>query len=139
MPTPRTAFGDTAHDEAGAEGDLTYQDETRDQQMKRIAIGLSIAAALFLAIACSEDHDHEGEDHDHGEMPASCEAFHDACVKAESLGGLAAECHDLTHKEGLTESECAAKKNECTAACTLPAAPDAQAPDAGSRDAATGG
>lgn len=102
--------------------------------MKRIAVSLSITAALSLAVACSDDHDHEGEDHDHGAMPASCDAFHEACVKAESLGGKAAECHDLTHKEGVTEAECSAKKAECTAACTL-----TSSPDAGSRDAATGG
>ncbi|MBK8215780.1 MAG: hypothetical protein IPK71_18775 [Myxococcales bacterium] len=107
--------------------------------MKHMVTALSITAALSLAIACSDDHDHEGEDHDHGAMPASCEAFHEACVKAESLGGKAAECHDLTHKEGVTESECAAKKSECTAACALTAPPDAGGPDATSRDVATGG
>lgn len=107
--------------------------------MKRTAIALSITAALSLAVACSDDHDHEADDHDHGPMPASCEAFHEACVEAEALGGKASECHDLTHKEGVTEAECAAKKAECTAACKLAPTPDAGGSDAAIADAAKGG
>jgi len=67
--------------------------------------------------ACSDDHDH---DHDHdgeGAFPPSCEAFHDACVKVMQSNAKAKECDDFAHAEGRTEAECAAKKDECVAAC----------------------
>lgn len=51
-------------------------------------------------------------------MPASCEAFHDDCVKVMQSNEKARECDEFSHAEGRTEEECAAKKGECVAACT---------------------
>ena len=68
--------------------------------------------------ACSDDHDHDHDgDHAH-EMPPSCEAFHEACVRVMQSNDKARECDDFSHGEGRTEQECAAKKDECVAACT---------------------
>lgn len=87
---------------------------------------MSLAVAFLCLVACSgDDHDHDDHDHDHGHdedvtLPASCEAFHDACISAEEAGvaSPAAEaCHELVHKKGITEAECAAEKDECLTAC----------------------
>jgi hypothetical protein len=63
-------------------------------------------------------------------MPASCEAFHDDCVKLVKTSPKAKECDDLSHQEGVTEAQCAAKKNECVQACKPGGAVDAGAGDA---------
>lgn len=80
-----------------------------------------VALLMATAAGCSDDHDHDHEDGDgHGEMPPSCEAFHEACVRAMASSAAAAACDEFTHGEGRTEEECAAKKDECVAACTPP-------------------
>jgi hypothetical protein len=70
---------------------------------------------VVVTAACSDDHDH---DHADDAMPPSCEAFHEACVRASKSNPAAAECDDFTHGAGRTEAECAAKKDECTATCS---------------------
>lgn len=82
-----------------------------------LALGL-LGGPLY---ACSDDHDHEhegGEHEHHHDMPPSCEAFHDDCVKVMKSNDKARECDEFSHAEGRTEEECAAKKDECVAACT---------------------
>ncbi|MBX3203311.1 MAG: hypothetical protein KF850_04065 [Labilithrix sp.] len=89
-------------------------------KVRSLSVGL-LALGLLVGplYACSDDHDHEGEEHDHHhEMPASCEAFHDDCVKVMQSNEKARECDEFSHAEGRTEEECAAKKGECVAACT---------------------
>lgn len=79
-----------------------------------IALGL-LAAPLY---ACSDDdHDHDHEGHSDENLPASCEAFHEKCVALSETNTKAKECDDFVHVEGRTEAECAAKKDECVAAC----------------------
>jgi hypothetical protein len=82
-------------------------------------LGVAVAAPLT---ACDDDHDHDHDDgaageHGHDEMPASCEAFHDDCVRVMQTNAKAAECDEFSHGEGRTEEECATKKDECVAAC----------------------
>lgn len=52
----------------------------------------------------------------------SCEAIDDACDPHEEEGGLAKECHDLAEASATSEAACAARKDECLAACPPPAA-----------------
>lgn len=99
--------------------------------MKTRSFVVGALVALFAAVpllACDDDHDHDhdGHRHDEGALPESCEAFHEICVRAMKDQPGAAECDEFTHVEGRTETECAAKKDECLAICT-------------GADAATGG
>ncbi|MBX3259510.1 MAG: hypothetical protein KIS78_16750 [Labilithrix sp.] len=90
---------------------------------RSLSVGLLVLGLLGGPLyACSDDHDHEheGEDeHGHEEsIPPSCEAFHEDCVRVMQSNAKAKECDDFAHGEGRTEEECAAKKDECVAACT---------------------
>lgn len=87
-----------------------------------LTVGLLILGLLGAPLyACADDHDHDhdhrGEEHSHDEAPPSCEAFHEDCVKAMKSNAKAAECDEFVHAEGRTEEQCAAKKDECVAAC----------------------
>ncbi|MBX3232590.1 MAG: hypothetical protein KF837_35010 [Labilithrix sp.] len=84
-----------------------------------IAAFVVVLAASGAVTACSDDdHDHDDHDHDaHGSTPESCEAFHDACAAKSSSNPKAKECDDFVHVAGRTEADCAAKKDECVAAC----------------------
>ncbi len=78
-------------------------------------VGLTLGASSL--VACEDDHDHDHDDHGGEAMPASCEAFHDLCVRASRTNPAAAECDEFTHGEGRTEAECAARKDSCLATC----------------------
>jgi hypothetical protein len=47
----------------------------------------------------------------------SCEAIDEACDPHEDKPGLPHECHELSENAATTEADCAAKKDECLAAC----------------------
>lgn len=84
-----------------------------------LTLGLLVLGLLTGPLACSDDdHDHgDDAEHEHEEIPASCEEFHDDCVKISETNAKAKECDEFSHAEGRTEAECAAKKDECIAAC----------------------
>jgi hypothetical protein len=88
--------------------------------MNARAAVLFVLCPLVVVAACSDDHDHADD-----AMPPSCEAFHEACVRASRSNPAAAECDDFTHGAGRTEAECAAKKDECTAICSGTGSADA--------------
>lgn len=88
---------------------------------RSFALGAALVALVSLPVlGCEDDHDHDHDsgEHAHGEMPESCEAFHDDCVKVMKNNAKAAECDEFSHGAGRTEVECAAKKDECVIACT---------------------
>lgn len=92
-----------------------------------LAFALALAAVGGGLAACSDAHDdgdaHDAHDHDgHGDEgydgPASCQAFHDACVLAASAENTeATACEEVTHEEGVTEARCAEVRDGCVAAC----------------------
>lgn len=51
------------------------------------------------------------------EARPSCEAIDEACDPHEDKPGLSHECHELSEDTATTEAACAAKKDECLAAC----------------------
>lgn len=51
------------------------------------------------------------------EARPSCEAIDEACDPHEDKPGTPHECHELSENTATTEAECAAKKDECLAAC----------------------
>lgn len=101
--------------------------------MNRSAL-LLVAALLSLAgAACSSSKTTTPAADSGTTEPPTCKLIYERCHPLDKGAGEIHECHELAEDTASTEATCAAKKNDCFAACSA----DAGADDGGATDASS--
>ncbi|MBX3216772.1 MAG: hypothetical protein KF850_32355 [Labilithrix sp.] len=89
--------------------------------MNRLFASLFASSAVLFTVACGSSpppaSPTEASAPAPGEPRPSCDAIDEACDPHEDEPGLPKECHDLAESKATTEAACAARKDECLAAC----------------------
>ena len=108
-------------------------DKKESSVMNVLRMG-QVAACLLLPLllwaGCSDDHDHGASSSGaHASAYPTCDAIIKQCHPLDLGVGKISECHVLAH-ESTNDAECAAKKDECLAACVASDAGDGNSSDA---------
>lgn len=98
--------------------------------MKRSALLL----VTLLGVACSSSKTTSPTADSGTSEPPTCKLIYERCHPLDKGAGEIHECHELAEDTASTEATCAAKKDDCFAACTADGGVVDAGPDADMHD-----